>query len=224
MNPEPYTEDRRHRGPVKGYAEMLRQRLEATENALLRLLLAADEKTILAAYGNGSDSLEDSSGLQVTIPPDILVGSELKKAALAAHWDQFPLQTVEDVKRWAKEVLRSPMAPLSENFREMNVVVLSESEPNQRVDASHTYSAPIHMAFDDGMSVPEGRANGIERRGHGQKGSGSGPETAISNFDKQPQASGALQDQLMSTESILQNHDETESLELPDEFRRQYLW
>jgi hypothetical protein len=202
---------------------VLKQRLEATENALLRLLLAADEETIVAAFGNGSAFMEDPSRLASTISPDMPGGVEVKKAALVAHWDQFPLRTAEEVRCWAKEILRSPAVASSENSRGTNAIILPEPESNQRVDSSYSYSQQMQMAVDGRMSVSEVRIDDIERDGHGRP-PGPDHEAVVPYLDQQSQASADLQHLYMSTKSNLKFQEKEESLELSQEFRQQYLW
>ncbi|KAB5533369.1 hypothetical protein GE09DRAFT_359499 [Coniochaeta sp. 2T2.1] len=126
------------RGPVKGYSDLLKQRLEMTENALLQLLDAVDDNTIEAAFksgGSGTLAEEQAANIQSLAFADMPGSVEVKKAALAAQWDQFPLRTAEEVKRWAKEV-RSSAARSFENSRtEVNIGV-PDSHSKAHADAS----------------------------------------------------------------------------------------
>ncbi|GFP52963.1 hypothetical protein TASIC1_0002014700 [Trichoderma asperellum] len=72
------------RGPAKGYIEALEQRLAVTETVLLQLLQVSDDSV-----------LQDAFKRRI----------EAKKTGTIAHWDNFPLNTADDVKRWAGEVL-----------------------------------------------------------------------------------------------------------------------
>lgn len=202
---------------------MLKQRLEATENALLRLLLVADETTITAAFSNSSDFMGEATCLPSTNVHDMPGSVEVKKAALATHWDQFPLRTAEEVKCWAREVLRSPMVPSTEKSRGVDGVALPEPESNQPVDASDIYSQAMLMTSDNGTSG-SGLLMSDMDRGETGRPSTSGPKAMLSNVNQQPQQFAELEHISTSTSSILQYQEDEESLELSQEFRQQYLW
>ncbi len=80
-------------GPAKGYTEALEHRLRETEGALLRVLSMVDAETLKSAF-------EDSARLDMIHGRSI---SKTDKSELAAHWDQFPLCTAQDVMKWSAE-------------------------------------------------------------------------------------------------------------------------
>lgn len=84
-------------GPTKGYTEALEHRLEATEDALMRLLALADMDSISSAFRH-QDSNDRVSG---TSESHYMARSAEDKASLMAQWDDYPLGTAEDLQRWA---------------------------------------------------------------------------------------------------------------------------
>ncbi|OIW32830.1 hypothetical protein CONLIGDRAFT_710857 [Coniochaeta ligniaria NRRL 30616] len=192
------------RGPVKGYVDLLKQRLEATENALLRLLSAADETTIVAAFGNRvvGNIMDDSLHYSYNVSNDMPGSAEVRKASLTAHWDQFPLRTADEVKRWAQELLKSSAATAS-------------SEDSRGLTS-------ISVA-DDTMSSSEAGIGDMEIQGHGEP-SGREVEAGVAHLDLQPQTSPALRHAPTQTGSGIHSQEQEGSLELSQEFKQQYLW
>ncbi|KAL2835308.1 hypothetical protein BJY01DRAFT_252774 [Aspergillus pseudoustus] len=77
-----------NRGPAKGYIDALEHRLQETEGLLLGLLEQV------------SDSKLSSSITHITVQPRPgKRGSE--------YWKRFPLRSVEDIRSWQEDALRS---------------------------------------------------------------------------------------------------------------------
>ncbi|KAM0450505.1 hypothetical protein ACHAO4_006483 [Trichoderma viride] len=94
-------------GPAKGYIEALEQRLAVTEAVLLQLLQVSGDSVLQDAFkhepGRRTDVVNMASAATTTT--DAAGRIEAKKTGTIAHWDNFPLNTADDVKRWAGEVL-----------------------------------------------------------------------------------------------------------------------
>ncbi|KAK0388741.1 hypothetical protein NLU13_4984 [Sarocladium strictum] len=89
------------RGPVKGYSEMLEQRLHATESALLKLLSVVDLATVQTAFHNEEASTSSLS----RVAADTFGRTEGARTVITGHWEQYPLHTAEGVMRWAQKRL-----------------------------------------------------------------------------------------------------------------------
>lgn len=98
-------------GPAKGYIEALEQRLAVTEAVLLQLLQVSDENVLQDAFKHepsrrtGVLSMAATATTATATTTDAAGRIEAKKTGTIAHWDSFPLNTADDVKRWASEVL-----------------------------------------------------------------------------------------------------------------------
>ncbi|KAB5511698.1 hypothetical protein GE09DRAFT_639233 [Coniochaeta sp. 2T2.1] len=213
------------RGPVKGYSELLKQRLEMTENALLQLLDAVDDKTIEAAFrSGGSDTLaeEQATNIQSLALVNMLGSVEVKKAALAAQWDKFPLRTAEEVKRWAKEA-RSSTAPSVQNSDKAVSLGATGSDSEAHADTSHAHFQHVQPPIDEGVSLVDGPRANIAQEQHG-RWPGPDHEIPVSYMEQQLQASSETQDLAMFAQTSSQHQEEDESLHLSEEFKQQYLW
>ncbi|KAL7930361.1 hypothetical protein V8C35DRAFT_313043 [Trichoderma chlorosporum] len=104
------------RGPAKGYIEALEHRLAVTEAVLLQLLQVSDDAVLQDAFkhepSKRADVLNTAAAATTT---DAAGRIEAKKTGTIAHWDNFPLNTADDVKRWAGEVLGHPADGLETN-------------------------------------------------------------------------------------------------------------
>ncbi|KAL7922754.1 hypothetical protein ACQKWADRAFT_291285 [Trichoderma austrokoningii] len=95
------------RGPAKGYIEALEQRLAVTEAVLLQLLQVSGDHVLQDAFRHEPSRRTDvlNMAAAATTTTDAAGRIEAKKTGTIAHWDNFPLNTADDVKRWAGEVL-----------------------------------------------------------------------------------------------------------------------
>ncbi|KAM0472062.1 hypothetical protein ACHAPX_009011 [Trichoderma viride] len=93
-------------GPAKGYIEALEQRLAVTEAVLLQLLQVSGDNVLQDAFKHEPNRRTDVLNMASTATTTDAAGRiEAKKTGTIAHWDNFPLNTADDVKRWAGEVL-----------------------------------------------------------------------------------------------------------------------
>jgi len=205
---------------------VLKQRLVATENALVRLLSASDDKTIAAAFGNQecSDIRDDSLRFPHKYSADMPGSAEVKKAALAAHWDQFPLRTVDDLKRWANEVLRSShTVATSQSIGGTNDGGLPVQDSCRQLDIQHC-SQPMQVSVvHDGLLRSEMQIGDTHGQDHGRL-SRNGLEAMLSYLDHEPQISAKPQQTSSLTKPCQQPQDKAYSLELSQDFKQQYLW
>ncbi|KAL6856659.1 hypothetical protein J3F83DRAFT_752347 [Trichoderma novae-zelandiae] len=96
------------RGPAKGYIEALEHRLAVTEAVLLQLLQVSDDSILHDAFKHEPTKRADvlnTAAIATTTTTDAAGRIEAKKTGTIAHWDSFPLNTADDVKRWAGEIL-----------------------------------------------------------------------------------------------------------------------
>lgn len=82
------------RGPEKGYAEALENRLQLTESILLNLLPYVSDEQLSAAIPR-----RESSDTYVPFP-------RLEKRGMES-WSQFPLDTSHGIRRWQQACTRS---------------------------------------------------------------------------------------------------------------------
>ncbi|RKU42022.1 hypothetical protein DL546_005042 [Coniochaeta pulveracea] len=220
------------RGPVKGYADVLKQRLEETENALLRLLSATDDRTIAAAFA-------DSTAGQSLLPryrdiggTDVPGSAELKKAALVTHWDRFPLKTSEEVMSWARAVRKAsdPTVLPSSGDSQVNcrIQVPGRELPSGGMDG--TGVGEIHVrqtlvADEEGMTVRQDEQTDeyTNRRMYSQDTTHSREPVVAHHEESSPTNITEPQHNTTAPPSDLQQEKE-QSLELSQEFKQQYLW
>ncbi|PTB70324.1 hypothetical protein BBK36DRAFT_1173878 [Trichoderma citrinoviride] len=96
------------RGPAKGYIEALEHRLAVTEAVLLQLLQVSDDSLLQDAFKHEPARRADvlnTAAMATTTTTDAAGRIEAKKTGTIAHWESFPLNTADEVKRWAGEVL-----------------------------------------------------------------------------------------------------------------------
>ncbi|KAL6900208.1 hypothetical protein GGI43DRAFT_62481 [Trichoderma evansii] len=106
------------RGPAKGYIEALEQRLAVTEAVLLQLLQVSDDTVLQDAFKHEPSRRTDVLNMAASTTTDAAGRIEAKKTGTIAHWDNFPLNTADDVKRWAGEVLGHNTSPHAGNLTE----------------------------------------------------------------------------------------------------------
>lgn len=178
-------------GPAKGYTEALEHRLRETEATLLQLLSAVDTVTLNSAFREGSRS------------EIIRRRSDLKadKSELAAHWDQFPLCTAEDVANWANEQ-NIPLRPsFPRRFRRANEEFSGQFMASEADNAFHRVPG--------GLPNPPGSSTAEAVDG----------TAYLSNRNTTTHTS--------PDQSELESHDsnqEDSSFYISQEFKEQYLW
>lgn len=88
-------------GPAKGYTEALENRLRVTEMALLRLWHASTDDAVAKAF---EGDLSPHNGQSVT-QGEIYPCAEPAKSLLVSQWEEYPLESTEDLQRWATDVM-----------------------------------------------------------------------------------------------------------------------
>ncbi|KIX02962.1 uncharacterized protein Z518_06512 [Rhinocladiella mackenziei CBS 650.93] len=135
------------RGPAKGYVEALEIRLKETERVLWRLLSVTTNNNLSAAF-----SSEIQSRTPATLSLRTLVTTAEKKSAIA-YWEQFPLQTAQEVLGW-KEDVESEGSPMSSqggapaHARNTNTP-LPDHDHDRMDSASASYSGGDTSSSDD---------------------------------------------------------------------------
>ncbi|KAJ5964201.1 uncharacterized protein N7479_004077 [Penicillium vulpinum] len=80
------------RGPEKGYAEALENRLQLTENILLSLLPHVSDEQLSAAIARRESSQDHGTGTYVPF-------ARLERRGIESWW-RFPLDTSDGIRRW----------------------------------------------------------------------------------------------------------------------------
>ncbi|KAL1874748.1 hypothetical protein VTK73DRAFT_225 [Phialemonium thermophilum] len=230
------------RGPVKGYVEALEHRLEVTENALLRLLAVSDEERLALAFRPDSEPVVTLPRVQSVASADAGSRAEVSKADLLAHWEQFPLTNLDEIRHWAKEALQAPLASSlrQESFEQAGDVDIAggsaqaEGVPRQQV-YSHTQLMPLPVDQGIHASTPS-PVHSQNEAVHFQEAAmpAAMPTWQPAVTYPQQQASPARQEghtNMQSAEQPATMQAQTkdweegeESLFLPLEFKQQYLW
>ncbi|KAF7542065.1 hypothetical protein G7054_g50 [Neopestalotiopsis clavispora] len=79
----------------EGYTEALEHRLEVTENALLRIMSVIEPRALQTAFlSNAATAIKEVSQFR----------SSEDKSALMAHWEEFALETPDDILRWSRAI------------------------------------------------------------------------------------------------------------------------
>ncbi|KAL7965753.1 hypothetical protein HDV63DRAFT_386961 [Trichoderma sp. SZMC 28014] len=145
------------RGPAKGYIEALEQRLAVTEAVLLQLLQVSGDNVLQDAFkhepSRRTDVLNMASAAAATT--DAAGRIEAKKTGTIAHWDNFPLNTADDVKRWAGEVLGLGTGNQSGNRSgsiATNGTALEEANPTTSFESYPVSSDPLPKSLTEAGS------------------------------------------------------------------------
>lgn len=117
----------RRRGPAKGYTGALEHRLQEVEGAFLQLLSVVDEGTVESAFSNWETEIQRQAS---PLPTD---GLKTNNSNLISLWGKYPLNTAEDVKKWADARRRAPTKSPEEVEGEMEPGCLDTSEPRKSV-------------------------------------------------------------------------------------------
>ena len=203
-------------GPIKGYVETLESRLAVTENALLRLLSVVDENIIESAFQNNDRSVRYTPRLS-TIFSDMSAGPvEASKASLVAHWRDFPLETANEVRQWAEEVMRDQSASLAEISTNREQDTFPVPPIVSRPSNQNAAALPTHVTSHDEAST-EGTL--IEDT------SASMPEWEALLFAHQMEESSSNTQHMSSRISSDQLDDNKKNtFTLSDDFKKQYIW
>lgn len=171
----------RLRGPAKGYIEGLEHRLHEAESLLLALLPIISTEQLKCA----ADSLVEGPSTTISIPglktrdsqspgPHATRSSPpvLNKKTGIDYWESFPLDTVENIRRWQEDCAVQSGNPNAQNqcsFR--NSMDDSHSHPHILTALSHAGSHSRPGSVD------------LSRHGHGHNHSHSqsGPFRSMSS-------------------------------------------
>ena len=205
---------------MKGYTESLEHRLVDAENALYRILRVSDETVLYQAFQENSASPLALRESRPSDSGDVSQPVETNKAEVIAHWESFPLTTPHDLVRWLADVeSRSqrkadqreshPQPPLKglQAARVESVSSIEAEDPRQtpqrrrssaRYPSSYSTDS-IHRAgaLAPALSDSNARATGSDRN----RGTLGSMASTCNAEDKQPGG-----------------------LDLPLDFRRQFVW
>lgn len=152
--------------------------------------------------------------------------TEARKATLMSHWEKFPLKTYEDVKRWKEDALQPLEAP-SKRSGQSNQC---NPEP-QHFSHSQLYQQSEQISTSPCLPPDEvtHRATALgtrERRGRMEI-------TDLGSVWNEDSSDACIQGASVETESARPSSSSTlqmteeepgTSFELPEEFRKQFLW
>jgi len=111
------------RGPEKGYAEALENRLQLTESILLNLLPHVSDEQLSLAISH-RESSQDHGTAYVPFP-------RLEKRGIET-WSQFPLDTSHGVRRWQQACTDPGVGSDAPNLKKRRVQ--NDSSPSYNVD------------------------------------------------------------------------------------------
>jgi hypothetical protein len=217
-------------GPTKGYSEAQAQRLEETEHALLLLLSVVTEDKIKEAF---SDETQERLKRTRAQQPELSTSStsqsnmnELRSINTVARWEQYPLSTADDIRRWAESCL-----PNHEWFRERaRPDMRPEQSAQQAGDLGHPITLPRPMHTQDSSTTPHGELDTSEP---------APPGAEMTQQRRFPSKQRATQAHNRAAEVTIQQQpapiDPVESyrrskqqnrrgLDLPDSFQQHFVW
>ncbi|KAL7816677.1 hypothetical protein V8C26DRAFT_400205 [Trichoderma gracile] len=194
------------RGPAKGYIEALEHRLAVTEAVLLQLLQVSDDSLLQDAFKHEPAKRADvlsAAAIATTTTTDAAGRIEAKKTGTIAHWDSFPLNTADDVKRWAGEVLGRRADALQANGN-------TPEDTDQR--SFETYPVPSDPLP---RSQPERRSSSRASAEVYQPLPMEPSATALPTAIEPAMASGTAFSRELATGEVF---------DLSQDFRRQFVW
>ncbi|RKK24838.1 hypothetical protein BFJ63_vAg3654 [Fusarium oxysporum f. sp. narcissi] len=200
------------RGPPKGYTKALETRLRETELVLIRLLHSTNDKDLLARAFN--DDAQDLVNGQITEHNSSGIG-EQKMLALMDHWERFPLRTADNVEQWIEQVTKnSVVQDRVENQPNEEMPELSQAvKPYDNINHQPEADIQSHVSTGDDLSV--------ESHCHGHA------------IDQDPISQAPMEiasvDIIQAPEPAdvankLRNITTSHGIELPADFKQQFLW
>ncbi|KAH6607147.1 zn2-c6 fungal-type dna-binding domain [Trichoderma cornu-damae] len=197
------------RGPAKGYIEALEHRLAVTEAVLLQLLQVSDDAVLRDAFRHEPSKKADvlnmaataTATTTTTTTTDAAGRIEAKKTGTIAHWDNFPLKTADDVKRWAGEILG----------RRTDDVTIDEGAHEE------AYPRP----FKAYPVPPDPLPNGLADVGSRASADAFPPRPIEPTAAALPTA---VEPVLASSEAFARDMATDEVFDLSQDFRRQFVW
>ena len=193
-------------GPAKGYTEALEHRLRETETALLRLWHASSRDVIERAFAG---DVESSNGRGVTRGVRTC-DSGPAKAGLIKQWEKYPLESAIGIQRWATDVVGRERTVGVEDTRIGGTTSLDAQPPSahsRTVQTRLTPAAPPAPPVINANSRPYQEVREMTTR--------IGPPIEFQ--------------EVTGREEIMQAPDVRSKaahgrFEMPEEFRRQFLW
>ncbi|KAK6373697.1 hypothetical protein LTS17_008190 [Exophiala oligosperma] len=170
------------RGPAKGYIEALETRLKETERLLWRMLSTsnANLEKLSEAF-----TAELDHRIPASLTISTLSTTEEKKSAIS-YWEQFPLQTPEDVILWKQDldslsgVAATGSSTVVDSASFERLEVASPSDPSPFGDSFSGDPSPIQDARHEAAETIPGR-DGMplapENRSVGRSATSQAPET-----------------------------------------------
>ncbi|TFA99095.1 hypothetical protein CCMA1212_009223 [Trichoderma ghanense] len=193
-------------GPAKGYIEALEHRLAVTEAVLLQLLQVSDDSLLQDAFKHEPAKRADAlstAAIATTTTTDAAGRIEAKKTGTIAHWDSFPLNTADEVKRWAGEVLG----------RHADALNASENTPEDVDQRSfETYPVPPDL---------------LSRSQRQKRSSSRASAEAYQPLPMEPTATAlptAIEPAMAAGTAYSRELVTGEVFDLSQDFRRQFVW
>lgn len=214
---------------MKGYSEALEQRLEVTEILLLKLLHTTNEEIVSSAVQECQISgLSRTKTGQSTSQKD-MGPTEARKATLMSHWEKFPLKTYEDVKRWKEDALQPLEAPSKRPVQ--------SNQSNQYIPEPQHFSRSQLYQQSEQIStspcLPPDKVNHRTTALRTREPRGRMEITDLGSVWNEDSSDACIQGAPIETESARPSSSSTlqmteeepgTSFELPEEFRKQFLW
>ncbi|KAL2206619.1 hypothetical protein CC79DRAFT_896395 [Sarocladium strictum] len=205
------------RGPVKGYVELLENRLEETESALYRILCAMDNTNIIhKAFQDGVPCLSKSGQSfrdETLVDESSASAHPANKAdSMIAHWEAYPLHNASDLSRWAANI---KLHGQSQEEHE-NTTRIATRDPDPGPES--TASASSHKGIGPNQ-LTRSRTGDVLR-----------PQQALTQrHSASVAASDPIPNQVALTSASTQSETGTDSattpgLNLPADFKKQFIW
>ena len=205
----------------------LEQRLAETENALLQLLSTVNDETLELAFSESNQYLQggDRSFPQTT-DVEVPGGAGSKKANSVANWEKFPLKTAQDVKYWASMTsfasietragARQSLGPSSSAAHDL------EDSTLPPLDEVEDFIRPTTDSFMGGIRNADDIIYNHDRPGSLELAAPT-RAAAVEEQHLGPGVSSGERQPSHITDSARRNQEE-ETVDLPLEFREQFLW
>ncbi|KAG7417675.1 Regulatory protein CAT8 [Fusarium oxysporum f. sp. rapae] len=204
------------RGPPKGYTKALETRLRETELVLTRLLHSTNDEALLArAFRDDTQELAHKRfNEQITEHSSSGIG-EQKILALMDHWERFPLRTADNVRQWIGEVTKNSIVKdVVENQSKEKMKELSQAEnPSCNINHRPEADIPNPAGAGDDMSVRSPCHDHVVDQGPISQ---APMEIASVDIIQAPEPADVA--------NKVQNITTSHGIELPADFKQQFLW
>jgi len=196
-------------GPAKGYTEALEHRLRETETALLRLWHASSGDAIERAFPSAAEAPDSR----------IITSSERNfdpgraKSSLITQWEEYPLVSAEDIRRWAADMEGETRAADSSQQQTLQPDLSQRSTQK----SASSYNQPIQSTLPP--EIPS-TASGTNVELHFDQEGIDAPTSSRELSSLQNDKLTRVWTGSLDTES----HQVDGRIEMSEEFRQQYLW